>query len=454
MDNTLELTMPRDEELEKIVLGEILVAGSNAFAEIEGELTTKSFYSDAHATIFEAIAKLSYERKAINISELAMILNRENKLEYVGGSPFLSHLITSVSSTVYLANHVKALHDIEVKRKVYILAEKMIALAADKSVEQDEVLEMADKGITELQTNSAGQVFDIDESLGRYYDWAVANAEHKNKVIPTGLMGLDSILDGGFRAPDLVVMGGRPSMGKTAFATAFAEYFVFQGYHTLFFSLEMTDIQLIGRMVAKNGVNSSHVRKGCMTQEEWNIQDENMSRLMGLRLHIACSEDYKQLSAIKAEAHRFKRKGECDVIIIDYLQYIRTKLKNVQRYVEVGYITSELKSLAKELNVPILLLAQVGRNAEGTDVEPPQMSDLRESGNIEQDADIILFPHRPWVYNNEAVDKTGRSWKDRGFIYVAKNREGMRNVKTYFMNDPQFKEFYDDEQANEQLSHE
>ena len=315
-------------------------------------------------------------------------------------------------------------------------------------------MEYADKGLTELQLNEQGHVHTLDESISRYYEWCVSNAEHKSAIISSGLNGLDAILDGGFRAPDLIVVGGRPSMGKTALAVQFAENFIRAGRHVLFFSLEMTDIQLIGRMVAKNGVYSSHVRQGTMSTDEWRQQDENLGRLQGLRLHIADSNEHKLLSAIKAEAYRFKRKGMVDVIIIDYLQYIKTKQRFEKRYLEVGYITSELKALAKELNVPIVLLAQLGRKNDAAEDQVPKIEDLRESGNIEQDADIIIFPHRPLVYNNEAVDQTGRSWKNRGVLYVAKNREGQRNVKTYFMTDPQFKEFSDDELANEQLPHE
>lgn len=449
-----EFIVPRNEELERTVLGEILIAGTNGYIDIENIISAKSFYGEINSTIYLSIARLSEQKKDINPQELFQELYRQGKIEFVGGATYIAQLAKGVVSTHALVQHATDLRQCELRRGAFLLAEKLKAMASDEAIDEEEVLEFADKGITELQTSTTGQVYSMDESLSRYYEWSLDNENHKNQVISTGLCGLDTILDGGFRAPDLIVIGGRPSMGKTAFAVHFAETFVRAGFHTLFFSLEMTDIQLINRMVAKNGLQSSHVRRGTMSNEERAIQEENMTSLQGLRLHIACSEAHKQLSAIKAEAYRYKRKGELNVIIIDYLQYVRTRMKFSQRYIEVGYITSELKALAKELNVPIILLAQVGRNAEGMDMEPPKMSDLRESGNIEQDADVIIFPHRPWVYNNEAIDTTGRSWKDRGILYVAKNREGMRNVKTYFMNDPQFKEFSDDEQANDQLPHE
>lgn len=445
------LMVPRNEELERTILGEILMGGVNKYIDIENIITAKSFYSDINATIFMACAKLSCDKKDITPQELFQELYTSGKLDYIGGATHIAQLTRDVASSVAIVRHARELRQVELKRGAFLLAERLKEMAADSSTDESEVLEYADRGITELQTNTEGQVYSMDESLSRYYEWSLNNECHQNRVISSGLQSLDDVLDGGFRAPDLIVIGGRPSMGKTAFAVHFAECFVRAGFHTLFFSLEMTDIQLIHRMVAKNGLYSSHVRKGTMTGEERRIQEENMSSLMGLKLHIACSESHKQLSAIKAEAYRFKRKGELDAIIIDYLQYIRTRQRFEKRYLEVGYITSELKALAKELDVPIILLAQLNRKTDGDLDQVPKMEDLRESGNIEQDADIIIFPHRPWVYDNEATDPTGRSWKDRGILYIAKNREGQRNVKTYFMSDPQFKEFYDDEQANEIL---
>lgn len=422
--------------------------------DIENILTQESFYEEPNAIIFTTLLEMQAEHKPITVLDVTMALMAKGKAELVGGPVYMAELTRSVASTAFLSEHAKALRQCEKQRGLFLLGEKIKAMSSDTFFDVDEVMEYADKGLTELQLNEQGHVHSLDESISRYYEWCVSNAEHKSAIISSGLNGLDAILDGGFRAPDLIVVGGRPSMGKTALAVQFAENFIIAGRHVLFFSLEMTDIQLIGRMVAKNGVYSSHVRQGTMSTDEWRQQDENLGRLQGLRLHIADSNEHKLLSAIKAEAYRFKRKGMVDVIIIDYLQYIKTKQRFEKRYLEVGYITSELKALAKELNVPIILLAQLGRKNDASEDQVPKMEDLRESGNIEQDADIIIFPHRPWVYNNEAVDQTGRSWKNRGVLYVAKNREGQRNVKTYFVTDPQFKEFSDDELANEQLPHE
>lgn len=450
-----EQMVPRNENLERTILGEILMAGANGFIEIENIISTKSFYSDIHATIYLACAMLVEAKRDVNTQELFQELYREGKLDYVGGASYIASLARNVVSSHALEQHAKELRVYELKRGAFLLAEKMKEMASDQTTDETEVLEFADRGLTELQTNTECQVFSMDESLSRYYEWVLENEEHKGSALSSGLAGLDYYIHGGFRAPDLIVLGARPSMGKTQFSVNFAKSFVMQGKHTLLFSLEMKDVQIIGRLVERYGVKTSHVIQGTMSIDEKTQQERNMSELQGLRLHIASSESHKQLSAIKAESYRLKRRGELDVIIIDYLGYIKTKgnFKN-QRYLEVGYITSELKALAKELNVPIILLAQVGRDNSGSAVELPSMSDLRESGNIEQDADIIIFPHRPYYYDTDAKDQLGRSWKDRGMLYIAKNRNGKRNVVTYFMNDEDFKEIWDDEQANEQLPHE
>jgi len=190
-----------------------------------------------------------------------------------------------------------------------------------------------------------------------------------------------------------------------------------------------------------------------MEMDEWKAMDKSLSNLGNMRINIADSPECRQLSYIISEARSLKRKGQLDIMFIDYLGLIRTNQRFEKRYIEVGYITGELKALAKELRIPIILLAQLSRPATGAEKQAPTMESLRESGDIEQDADIIIFPHRPYVYDQEACDERGISWKNRGVLLVEKNREGERKVKSYFMHDPQFKDFWDDEPANETLRH-
>lgn len=446
-----EVQLPRNSELEKQVLGELLIVGGNALTEVENIITPASFYDDANAIIYGTMLEMHAEHKPITILDLAMVLMAKGKSEAIGGPVYLANITRSVATTAYLVQHATELHQCEVQRNMFVLAEKIKAMSADPYFDADEVMEFAEKGITELQVNTTGQAKDMVTCIGQLYDWVMDNADNKNKPISTGLAGLDRILSGGFRSPDLVVIGGRPSMGKTQFAVHFAEHACLQGKNTYFVSIEMTAKQLIARMAAREGVSYSHMRQGTIRGDEFKQLDENLNRLQHFPLMIADSPDCRNLSYIKSEARRLKRQGKLDIIIIDYLGLIRTNQRFEKRYIEVGYITGELKALAKELEVPIILLAQLSRPPQGQEKQPPKMESLRESGDIEQDADVIIFPHRPYVYDHNACDESGRTWKDRGILLVEKNREGERNVKAFFMNDPQFKEFWDDEIANEQL---
>ena len=447
-----EVQIPRNSALEKEVLGEILIVGEQALTEIENIITPASFYDEANAIIFATLLEMQASHKPITILDLTMALMAKGQSEAIGGPVYLADITRSVATTAYLVQHATELHQCEVQRSMFVLAEKIKAMASDSYFDAEEVMEMAERGLTEIQVNTtSGQAKDMVTCIGQLYDWVMDNADNKNKPISTGLAGLDRILNGGFRAPDLVVVGGRPSMGKTQFAVHFAEQACLQGKKTYFVSIEMTAKQLIARMAAREGVSYSHMRQGTIYGDEFEQLNMNLERIQHLPLMIADSPECRNLSYIKSEARRLKRQGKLDIMIIDYLGLIRTNQRFEKRYIEVGYITGELKALAKELEVPIILLAQLSRPPQGQEKQPPKMESLRESGDIEQDADVIIFPHRPYVYDHNACDETGRTWKDRGVLLVEKNREGERNVKTFFMNDPQFKEFWDDESANDQL---
>lgn len=446
-----EIQLPSNKQLEQEVLGEIIIIGSNALTEVENIISPSSFLDERNAIIFATLMEMNAEHKPITVLDLAMALMAKGKLDSIGGAVYLSELTRKVASTAFLLEHARMLRKIETQRGLFLLAEKIKAMTADPFFDSDEVMEAAEKGLTELQVNTTCQAKDMTTCISQLYDWVMENADNKHRPISTGLQGLDKILNGGFRAPDLVVVGGRPSMGKTQFAVHFAENACMQGKYTYFVSIEMTAKQLIARMVARDGVLYSHMRQGSIYGDELEQLNVNLQKIMNMPLMIADSPDCRNLSYIKSEARRLKRQGKLDIMIIDYLGLIRTNQRFEKRYIEVGYITGELKALAKELEIPIILLAQLSRPPQGQEKQPPKMESLRESGDIEQDADVIIFPHRPYVYDHNACDESGRTWKDRGVLLVEKNREGERNVKTYFMNDQQFKEFFDDEIANEQL---
>jgi replicative DNA helicase len=263
--------------------------------------------------------------------------------------------------------------------------------------------------------------------------------------IPTGLTELDNRFQGGWHAPDLIVLGGRPSMGKTQFALHFAKSASRNGNHCLFVSIEMTVEQLIKRfLIEDERLSLGAMERGEMKDEEWICIDKKIAEIESLNLNIADSHNIRNLSNIKALARKLKRAGRLDILIIDYLQLIKTNQSFGTRDIEIGHITGELKNLAKELNIPIILLAQLNRQQKTVEVKEPKLEDLRESGNIEQDADKVIFPHRPTYYDPNAAQTNGLSWKNRGKLIIAKNREGVKDETVYFRHDNRFKKIFDD----------
>lgn len=440
-------SLPKNVEMEQEVLGSIMFLGEAGLNDIEAHISPDTFYDQKNKTVYEAILKLKAEHKPISLVDIAEALHASDKIDEIGGVTYLS-TISNLSSTSYLKEHAMYLHQLEMTRDIYFLVTKAQMMTLDKSYDVDEIMEFIEKGMTEIQTSSGGSALSMTESISAFYEWLKSVQNQDTPIISSGLNGLDAILNGGFRSPDLIIIGGRPSMGKTQFAVHFAEHAAMQGKYVFFISIEMTAVQLIARMAAKGGVSYTNMRKGQLTSTDWDMIDDNISVMANLPINIADCNECRSLAYIKSEARRLKRKGELDMLIIDYLQLIRTNQRFEKRYIEIGYITGELKSLAKELGVPVILLAQLSRPQKGEEKKAPKMEDLRESGDIEQDADIIILPHRPWVYDQNAIDENGRSWQGRGKLIVAKNREGERNVSAYFTHDPQFKEFYDDEYAN------
>lgn len=442
--------MPRNYDLEREVLGELLILGEEAITNFDSTITPKTFYNDNHSIVYATMLKLVKQKKPLDLINLAMQLKADGKLDYIGGSSYLSGLISKVASTAHIKQHIEQLRQYEVNRDLFCLSEEVKVLANDPTSDSSDTIEFIEKSLTDLRVSNKSCALTMTDSISVFYDWLQTNMERKS-TISTGLNSLDKILNGGFKAPDLIIIGARPSVGKTAFATFFAEEAAKQGKHVYFVSIEMTAMQLVARMAAREGISYSNMRKGMLSAYEWSMIDNRASKLQNLKINIADSPDCRQLSYIKSEARLLKRKGELDIMFVDYLGLIKTSMRFEKRYIEVGYITGELKNLAKELQIPIVLLAQLTRPPQGREKEAPRMEALRESGDIEQDADIIILPHRPYLYDTELVDSMGRSWKDRGVLLIEKNREGQRNVKVYFENDPQFKNFLDDEQANEKL---
>lgn len=442
---------PQAIEIEEAVLGALMLE-SNAYKDVEDKLSPDDFYLPCNKQIYTAIASLTSNRKPVDMLTVIEELKKMGELENIGGPIYIAELTGRVASSANIVYHSQIIKQKSLARKVIQLSNTIQQKAFDETNDIADVIEEMEKSLTDINLNISGcRAQSMDDALieasKKAAQTQIDRQSGKLIAIPTGLFSLDDEFAGGWRAPDLIVIGARPSMGKTQHALSFAKAASKAGVDTLFVSIEMTASQLVYRYLLEDERISSHnLRTGQMTPEEWNSFDETRSRFSGMKLHIADNYNIKYLNNIKSEARRLLRRGQLKMIIIDYLQLINTNLKFSNRHLEIGYITKELKSLAKELNVPIILLSQLSRAEKGVKIREPQLDDLKESGEIENDADIVLFIHKPDYYDPLAADREKIPWKGRGKLIISKYREGARNQFVIFHHDDRYKKIFDRKQ--------
>ena len=445
---------PNAPELERAVLG-ALFTESNAVQRID--LNADDFYNLSNRAIFTAIESLTRKLKPVDLLTVRDELKTARKLEQAGGDAYLFDISDCIASASHIEYHAAILRQKSIARKLIIQSLDVLQKAHDESEDVQDVIEYLERSFTEIRFGgAAGEYLDMKSAIKRTIEYLTTIQGKKEQgaavTIPTGLKGLDDRLNGGWSAPDLIILGGRPSMGKTQFALHFAKAASEAEKHCLFVSIEMTAEQLIMRMLTEDErLNLYDMKTGQLGRDEWICIDENIREIENNKLFIADSYHIRHLNSIKSLARKLHRTDQLDLLIIDYLQLIKTNQSFGTRDLEIGYITGELKSLAKELKTPVILLAQLSRPPKGTKIQIPVLSDLRESGNIEQDADKVIFPHRPSYYDPEATESNGRSWKNRGVLIIGKDREGAKDEKVYFQTDDRFKKIWDDNGSNDDL---
>jgi replicative DNA helicase len=443
--------LPQSTELEGAVIGALLLE-SKAFSEIEGLIGADDFYQSENGKIFSAISNLAGKRGKIDAHMVAEELVLSGELENCGGPYYLSCLMEKVASSAHIVDHVRYIRNKSIARKIIALSNEIQHQAFDQASDIREVIEYFEKQMTGIASCSSGnEPVGMDEAVRM----AVKKAEKIQvdrqsgiiRSITTGIRSLDIELNGGWKSPDLIVIGARPSMGKTQLALSFAKNASLSGKEVLFISIEMSATQLVYRYILEDeSISNYNLQTGQMTVSEWGALDKQVKRVGNMKIHIADSSDIRYLGNIKSEARKLKRRGKLGMMIIDYLGLIRTNMTFERRQIEIGHITGDLKNLAKELDIPIILLSQLNRPQKATIKEAakrePDLESLRESGDIEQDADIVLFIHRPSFYDPDAVDGNENTWKGRGKIIISKYREGVRNNTVIFHHDINFKKIW------------
>lgn len=433
---------PQAPEMEQAVLGAVLLE-QQAIHTVEPILQPDDFYIPANREIFRAVMNLCYNKNPVDMLTVTEELKRTGKLDECGGILYISQLTNIVAGSSHVEYHALIVKQKAHARSLIHLASKLMEKAYHPATDIYQAQEEFEQEFTALNISKSNTTaWDMPQVLKETIAQVTQRTEKQQKgeivAIPTGLPQLDDILDGGTRPGELNVISARPGVGKTQFALFCAKTAATHGKKGVFVSMEMGYVQLGGRFLLQDDrINPSRFRKGTMQPAEWEAMEETAGKLWNLPIHIAADHNIRYLKNIKSLLRRMKRTEGLDMAVLDYLGLIKTHRTYDKRYLEIGEITSEIKSLAKELDISILLLAQLARPAKGYIHKKPTFDDLRESGNIEQDADNILILHKP-TYN----DPDGQSWKNRVQIIIPKQREGISDITLEYNHDNRYKNLW------------
>lgn len=436
---------PQAIELEEAVLGALMLEKS-AIVDIQGLLKPESFYKEAHQKIYKAIIDLSARHEPIDILTVTEELKKNDELDIVGGAYYLSQLTMKVGSAAHAEYHAKIIAQKFIQRELIGISSEIQRDAFDDKVDVSELLDNAQQKIFDVAEGNvrkeALHVSSIVESAILEMETA-SKREDGFSGVPSGFTSLDRMTLG-WQPSDLIIVAARPSMGKTAFVLSMARSIAVDFKQAVaFFSLEMSSVQLVKRlMVSETGLTSDKIRGGRLEPHEWTQLEVKLQQLNDAPLYI---DDTPALSIyeFRSKARRLVASHGVRLIIIDYLQLMigPPELRSMREQ-EVSAISRSLKAIAKELQVPIIALSQLNRSVEtrGGD-KRPQLSDLRESGAIEQDADLVAFIHRPEYYGL-TEDGEGNSLLGVALLIIAKHRNGaVGDVRMRFRNEEA--RFYD-----------
>jgi len=403
-DLSLKKLPPYNEEAEQYVLGACLEPGE-AFAKALEVLEVDDFYKTSHRKIFLAMQELFSAGEPIDILTLSERLNKNDALEAVGGLDYLSHLEAVAPTSAALPHHARIVRDKKILRDLIETATEIVVKSYDDSEETDVILDRAEQSIFRIsEKKSKRSFFKIKEVIKRSFDSIEKLFDKPGMVtgVETGFTDLDQ-LTSGLQASDLIIIAGRPSMGKTSFALDIARFAAMKRkIPTAIFSLEMSKEQLGIRLLCSDArISSQKLRTGFLKSSDWPNLTAAAGRLSEAPIFI---DDSPQLSTldVRARSRRLQSEHSIGLIIIDYLQLMHGRSSSESRQLEISEISRGLKGLAKELDIPIIALSQLSRAVESRPDKRPLLSDLRESGSIEQDADVVAFIYRDEFYNKDS----------------------------------------------------
>ncbi len=411
---------PHNLEAEQVILGGILI-NNDALNQVVDILSDEDFYREAHAHIYDGMLSLYNRDDPVDLVTLSQILKEKGILDKVGGTVYLASLAEATSTSAGILYHAKIVKDLSTRRSLIGQCSRISESCFEFANDTDEVLDLAEQSIFEIAERSIDQnFFALNEVIKESFKKLESTSRKGSFItgVATGFTDFDNITSG-LQPSDLIIIAGRPSMGKTSLALNMAYNAALEDKHGVaIFSLEMSRLQLGIRLLGLDAmIDASKLRRGSLQDDEWGRLTDAANRLSDLPLYI---DDTSGLSVLelKAKARRLKKRFDISLLVIDYLQLMQSKKSTESRQQEISDISRSLKALAKDLNIPVVALSQLNRKVEDRPNKRPILADLRESGAIEQDADVILFIYREELYNRTEENK------GKAEINIAKHRNG------------------------------
>lgn len=419
METAVERLPPHNLEAEQSVLGSLLI-DRDAIIKVASYLKEEDFYITGNGQIYQAVVDLYNKREPTDFITLSDELRRRDLLDEVGGVTYLTSLLNSVPTAVHVEYYGRIVEREATRRRLISAGTEIVGIGFRDEIDTEDALDAAERTLFDVSQKRQTRDFEpISEVIDRYFDQIETLQANRGELVgvPSGYKDLDK-LTGGLQKSDLLILAARPSMGKTSLALGVAYGAAVQhGRSVGIFSLEMSSDQLVQRLLAaETGVDSHRLRLGIIDDTEWDRISRAFGRLSEAHIYIDDSANLSIMD-VRSKARRLQAERGLDMVIIDYLQLMSGR-RSENRVQEISDISRGLKGLARELNVPVLALSQLSRAVESRSDHRPMLSDLRESGSIEQDADIVMFIYRDEKYD-ENTDKKGIAE-----LIVAKHRNG------------------------------
>ena len=409
-----------DRELEEALIGAILI-NPDAFVDVSPRLNSKDFYINRHEWIWDSFKRLLQADKSFDIITVKQELESAGKLEESGGMDYLISLTNRVPSSLHAETYAEAIKALAIRRRLLSSANEIAKIAHRKDLGIETVIEEAEKAVFGVSQDRYSRDLVPLMDVAKDYSERIQEASLKTEGISgleTGLRSVDLVLDG-MQKSDLIIVAGRPGMGKTGFLLGIAKHVGMRlKRNVAIFSLEMSNTQLLQRMVAQEtDIDSQKLRSAKLSEEEWTRTFSALSILGESRIFIDDTPAITPLQ-MRSKCQRLKMEEGLDLVIVDYLQLMSGDTRSENRVQEVSYISRNLKVLARDLEVPVLAAAQLSRAVEHRQDKQPVLSDLRESGSLEQDADIVMFINRPDQMNEDSP------FHNLARLAIAKHRNG------------------------------